>query len=334
MPEVLRSLEELLEDQDLVIARTQALRYFTSSALGRRIGRGGRWQILLPTVYGAFTGHPTEQQRLRAAVLYVGPGAFITAATGCRLYGLRGAPKCQHVHVASTSRQASSVGFAVVERTIRPTRTRQLRGLPVAVLPRCVVDATLPMTDLDAVRALIAEPARRRMLRPDDLAAELSSAPRNGSRLARQALHEILAGARSAAECKQIRILSRSAVLPALHYNCSVIGPNGWIADPDAYCEESGVAQEIDSVEFHIEPAAWKSTMARRSRMVANGVRVLEAPPSRLDRDEAGVRREFEQAHLIGLRSGPPPGVWVRCRPDCPLRGRVRDIVVVSLGPV
>jgi hypothetical protein len=57
--------------------------------------------------------------------------------------------------------------------------------------------------------------------------------------------------------------------------------------------------------------------MARRSRLVSWGVRVLEAPPSRLDSDPVGVRREFERAHAIGLRAGPPPGIRVRCRPEC-----------------
>jgi hypothetical protein len=197
-----------------------------------------------------------------------------------------------------------------------------------------VIDATLHMTDLDEVRALIAEAVQRRFARAQDLAAELLTAPRHGSRLPRQALGETLAGARSAPECKQIPVLSRSKVLPQLHYNCSLMGPDGWIANPDAYCEESGVAQEIDSVEFHIDPRAWRETMRRRSRMVTYGVSVLEAPPSRLDTDAAGIRSEFERTHLIGLRSGPPPGIWVRCRPDCPLRNRATNTIEPAPGPL
>lgn len=233
---------------------------------------------------------------------------------------MRKGPQCRHVHVASVARQVQSCSFVRVERTTRPIATRSINGLPVAPPARCVVDAALHMKRLDDVRALLAEAVMRQRVVADELLKEVDRAPKRGSGRPRQAAHEVALGARSAPECKQIRILSSSKVLPLLHYNCSLMGPDGWIADPDAYCEESGVAQEVDSVEFHIDPIAWKATMARRSKMVTYGARVLEVPPSRLDTDAPGVRREFEQTHIIGVQSGPPAGIWVRCRPGCQVR--------------
>ena len=94
------TLAELLEEQDQIISRQQALTYLSPSALQRRLRPRGPWQRILPGVCAAFTGTPTERQRLQAALLYAGPGAYVTGATGCRLYKLASAPRCPHVHVA------------------------------------------------------------------------------------------------------------------------------------------------------------------------------------------------------------------------------------------
>src|SRR5207249_10416631 len=72
------SLSDILKKQRSVIARRQVLVHLSERALDRRIRKGGPWQVLLPGVYGAFTGHPTQEQRMQAAVLYAGKGAFIT----------------------------------------------------------------------------------------------------------------------------------------------------------------------------------------------------------------------------------------------------------------
>lgn len=313
-PEIL----QILAAQHGVISRRQALQHISERSLDRRVRKGGRWQVVLPGVCGAFTGTPTETQRRLAAVLYAGHGAFITGDVGCREYGLRAAGS--GVIEVAASRRVRSTSFVRIQRSKRPTVVRVRNGVPYASPARCVVDAALRRDRLDDVRALVAEAVRRGLCRISDIAIELGHAPKNGSAWLRQTLAEVQAGGRSAPECKQIGVLSASKVLPPLHYNCSLMGPDGWIADPDAYCEESGTAQEIDSVEFHIDPKAWKQTMVRRSRMVSYGVRVLEVPPSQLDKAPRVVRSNFERTHAIGLQGGPPPGLWVRCRPDCPLR--------------
>jgi hypothetical protein len=310
-----RSLTQVLSDQCNVISRAQALRYMSKSKVTRRIASDGPWQIILPTVYGAFTGAPTPQQLRIAAMLYAGPGAFITGFDGCRRYGLTKVPSTRCIQVA-TSRDVASTSFVQVDRTRRKTWTETVAGVTYALMPRCVTDAALRMPRLDDVRALIAEAMRRRM-RLDLLQRELAVAPRQGSANLRRAVADIVRGARSAPECKHIAVLSASKFLPALHFNCSLMGPEGWIADPDAYCEQSGVAQEIDSVEWHIDAAAWRATMERASRMVSYGIRVLQAAPSRLNTDPTGIRQEFERAHKIGNAAGPPAGIWVKCRPGC-----------------
>src|SRR3954464_10197763 len=97
---------EILATQHSVIARRQALQHLSERALDGRTRKGGRWQVLLPGVCGAFTGVPTEAQRRMAAVLYVGDGAFITGDVGCREYGLR-AGTSPYIEVASKRRVRS-----------------------------------------------------------------------------------------------------------------------------------------------------------------------------------------------------------------------------------
>jgi hypothetical protein len=115
-----------------------------------------------------------------------------------------------------------------------------------------------------------------------------------------------------------VRLIRKSRVLPPAHHNCVVIGPDGTpLGAPDAYLEESGVAQETDSVDYHYELDVWSATLERRALYGAAGVNVLPSRPRRVTDDPGGVLRELESAHCIGLMKGPPPGIRVHCRPDC-----------------
>ncbi len=72
-------LEHLSREQDQVIARWQALRWSVApNTLDRYTARGGRWQRLLPGVYLAVTGTPTQSQREVAALLYAGQWSLST----------------------------------------------------------------------------------------------------------------------------------------------------------------------------------------------------------------------------------------------------------------
>jgi hypothetical protein len=249
MPSRSPTLAGLLAAQNQVVSRQQLLqaRLLSRSAIQRRLRAAGPWQVLVEGVYGAFTGTPTRQQVLRASLLYAGDDAFLTAVTGCELHDLRKARgRVPGEVVVGSPRKLESVAIAGTTvrfiRTRRSVETLRVNGLPVGRIARCIVDAALLMRDLDDVCALVAEAVRTRRVDLSDLAAELVQAPRQGSANLRCAMTSIRAGARSAAEAKQVRLTKRSRILPPLHYNCSLIGPDGFIAKPDAYAEESGVA--------------------------------------------------------------------------------------------
>jgi hypothetical protein len=83
-------VSEYLERQDGLITRLQALESVPKGALQHRLER--RWRILLPGVYLASTGSPSDRQRLRAALLYGGPASQLADSTALSVYGARYVP--------------------------------------------------------------------------------------------------------------------------------------------------------------------------------------------------------------------------------------------------
>src|SRR5712691_5523567 len=74
--------------QSGVVSRQQALDAgFTVKAIEWRL-RSGAWQRLQRRAYATFTGVPSRQARLWAAVLRVGPGAVLSHETAAEIHGL------------------------------------------------------------------------------------------------------------------------------------------------------------------------------------------------------------------------------------------------------
>src|SRR5438309_2528083 len=82
-------LTDLLRKQHRVIAREQAFGCgLTLKAVRHRLRPEGPWQRLLPGVYVAQTGIPSDDQRDMAALLYAGPRSVITGAAALRRHGI------------------------------------------------------------------------------------------------------------------------------------------------------------------------------------------------------------------------------------------------------
>jgi very-short-patch-repair endonuclease len=122
------------------------------------------------------------------------------------------------------------------------------------------------------------------------------------------ALLEIADGVRSTVEADLRKLVKRSK-LPDPLYNPRLYAGHEFIAMPDAWWPEAGVAVEIDSRQWHLSPADWERTMARHSRMSAVGITVLHYPPSKLHAEPKVVIAEIGSALDIG-----------RSRPQLPIR--------------
>lgn len=171
------ALAQLLERQHDVITRNQALTCGLSNEMLRtRVRQGGRWQRLLPGVYLAVTGTPTQDQRDTAAVFYAGPGSSLTGAAALRRHGVR-VRRTETVDVlVPARRRRQSSGFVTVHLTARPPEQVCYRGPIQFVLPaRAVADAACWLDELAAVRAVVADAVQSRMCtRPGTLGTSSS----------------------------------------------------------------------------------------------------------------------------------------------------------------
>jgi hypothetical protein len=299
------ALARTLDQQLHVITRRQVVAVgLTRHALRHRLRLEGPWQRLLPGVYLAATGSPTLLQQEMAAMLYAGPGSLITGLAAVRQHHIRG-PATQLIDVlVPASRKRSDADFVRLHRTTHlPTRVWQVGPLRFALPARAVADAVRDLTSLRDVRAVVADAVQRRACTVQALGEELSTGPSTRSKLFREALTDVAAGIRSAAEGDLKDLLAKSG-LPMPLFNASICDAQGtFIAKPDAWWPMYGVAVEVDSHEWHLSPHDHTRTLERQRRMGKYGIVVLPFTPKEIRTQPARVLAEIRDA----LRSGRPP---------------------------
>jgi hypothetical protein len=304
----------LLRKQHGVIARGQALGCgMTERVVRYRIRGPGPWQVLLPGVYLTRTGQPTDEQREMAALLYAGPRSVLTGMSALRRHGLSGprsgsrADRAVAVQelvdvLVPLATQRTDAGWARLHRTARlPELVCAAGEIRYVLPPRAVADAVRPMTNMDDVRAVVAEAVQRGRCPLACLAGELAGGPARGSARLRRALAEVAEGVRSVAEA-DLRNLIVRARLPVPLFNPRLMVGQDFLAKPDCWWPDRGVAAEADSRAWHLSPRDWEDTLARHARMSAHGIIVLHFTPAQI----RGRRDEVAHAIRKALGSGRP----------------------------
>jgi hypothetical protein len=299
------ALARTLNHQLDVITREQAVTVgLTRHALRHRLRFEGPWQGLLPGVYLATTGTPTLIQQEMAAMLYAGPGSVVTGLAAVRQHHIRG-PVTELIDVlVPASRRRRDADFVRLHRTTHlPTRVWQLGPLRYALPARAVADAVRDLTSLRDVRAMVADAVQRGHCRVPDLSTELTAGPSVGSKLFRQALADVADGIRSAAEGDLKDLLAKSG-LPAPLFNASIYDDvdGTFIARPDAWWPDCGVAVEVDSHEWHLSPHDHTRTLERQRRMGKRGILVLPFTPREIRTQPAEVLAAIRNALKSGRR--------------------------------
>jgi hypothetical protein len=136
-------------------------------------------------------------------------------------------------------------------------------------------------------------------LKQKEVAALLYAGP--GAAVFRSVLAEVAEGIRSTAE-GDLRDLIAAARLPMPLFNPSLYDGDTFIAKPDAWWPEAGVAAEADSREWHLSPDAWERTMRRHDQMASVGIIVLHFSP----RQTGGTGAERDRggwARALGIRA-------------------------------
>jgi hypothetical protein len=297
------ALRELIRKQDYVVSRAQARAAgLTEDALRHRLRVGGPWRVCLPGVYLTVTGSPTQVQRETAAVLYAGPRSVITGAAALRYYRLP-APQRELIDILVPVKvQRRSVSDVSLHRTAR--MPAWICGPPhrrYATPARAAADAARWMADLREARAVIAGAVQNGAAAVGEVEEELRAGPIRDSALLRLVLSEIGDGARSAPEA-ELRVLIKRARLPMPLFNPTLFLASGeFLARPDAWWPDAGVAIEIDSRRWHMNPEAWERTMDRHSRLGKHAIVTLHFTPHKLRTDPAFVTATMANAYRSGV---------------------------------
>jgi hypothetical protein len=202
-------------------------------------------------------------------------------------------------------------GFVRLHRTSVQLGATYVDGVVVyAPLDRAIIDAARQLTDLPEIRELVASAVQRGKVLVGHIARELERAgPVAGSARLRVVLGEVADGVRSAAEA-DLRTLIIQARLPAPLYNPDLFVAGEFLARPDAWWPEAGVAVEVDSMAWHLSPADYERTQLRHDRMIAQGVRVLHFSPRHLRVAKRDVVQQIKST--LAQSAGPLPHVQTR----------------------
>jgi hypothetical protein len=302
-----QALRVLISNQQGVVSRKQALAAgLTAKALRHRLRPGGPWSAWLPGVYQTETGAPTQAQREIAALLYCGPNSVLTGAVALRHY-LLPAPESAVIDVLIPARsQRKSISYVRVHRTGRMPEMLYGPSHQVCAPPaRAVADAVRGLTDLREARALLAGVVQNRGCALWQLKQELGAGPVQYSALLRGVLAEVADGVRSAPEA-ELRDLIKQAGLPMPLFNPRLYTADGaFIACPDAWWPEAGVAVEIDSRRWHLSPDDWERTMDRHDRLSQYSIVTLHFTPHKLRNDQAFVLATLKNAYKSGMGRRP-----------------------------
>jgi hypothetical protein len=294
-----------------IVARRQVLACaMTAKALRYLTRPDGPWQVVLPGVYANERGRLSERQKAVAAFLYAARGIAITGTAAMAWHGLS-AKQSDFVDVlVPLHYKRSDAGFVRLRCTsILPGVTFTDGAVSYVALDRAIADAVRKLTEMSEVRDLVASAVQRGMVDIWQLARELDLGPKQGSARLRLALAEVSDGVRSVAE-NDLRLIIKQFRLPAPLYNPRLFAGDRFLASPDAWWPDKGVAVEVESKAWHLSPADWERTLARRALMAAEGILVMPFPPSKLRAAKPQVAKEI-RATLTNSR-GPLPHITTR----------------------
>ncbi len=253
---------DLLDLQDGVISRAQALEAGLGSTAVRSMLRAGRWQPVHRGVYLAHSGQPGRSSLLWAAVLRAGPAAVLSHRTAAELDHLLppGSPAGPVIHVSIPRDQhVSPIGGVMLHRR---TGLDQYRH-PVAKPPRTrVEDTTLDLAfssrTLEDAMAWLARACGSRLTTAARLEAALTARPRaRWRRELTAALTDVGTGAHSALELRYLRRVERPHGLPAGRRQARV-RQGARSAYRDVLYEQFGVVVETDGVVAHPTETRWR----------------------------------------------------------------------------
>ena len=312
----------VLSAQCGIVDRSQAKQAgFSNRQILHRL-QSGRWQYVHEAVYATFTGTPTRDARLWAALRRAGEGAILSHETAAEVHGLIDRPAGQTIHITvPASRrpvQRGSIRGVVIHRS-----DQSRPQLPITwKLPRTrIEDTVLDLIDaaptFQVAYGWIARAVTRDFFTTAMLRAALATRrrARYRSELA-VTLGESDDGIHSGLELRYARDVERAHGLPPAQRQARRVIA-GKAHYRDNWYAEYRVCVELDGPAFHRDEQVWKDKRRDNLNLARDGAETFRFGPVEV------TERACESAAMVavtlarnGWKGAPRP-----CRrKGCPLR--------------
>lgn len=313
LPEGCRHLIDL---QRGVLARWQAQAADLNPTTISSLLRSGRWQPLQRGVYATFSGTPSRDAELWAAVLRVGPQAILSHQTAAELDGLTGTrsevvhvtvPDGKHIERIRGIRLHRSERLALARHPSRtPPRTR---------IEETVLDLTQTAKSIDGAFGWLCQGCGSRLTTPELLHTALDKRGKVRWRgILCSALNDISDGANSVLEVHYVRDVERPHGLPRARRQAKVTRSSGRIY-LDNLVDRYRTCIELDGKAAHPVAERWRD-IARDNASAADGITTLRYGWPDVTRHSCQTAAQIAAV----LRSRGWTGQPTLCRCSCPLR--------------
>lgn len=295
--------------------------------------RQERWLRLTDGILFTAPGQPGRADWINAGLTLAGPGSALSGRDAVALHELpaRGLPDSPALVLARGGRHRTvgSVHIRPADRPYRAGRTPAghaiLPSIAFVSAARAVADASLGARWLEPVRAMVTTAVQRQACTIDDLVEEYDSGPRNGSAMLRQAIEDVVQGARSVSEAEALTLL-RGGSLPSFELNVPFVDRFGTVRYvADVFWRALRAVLEVDSRAHHFLEADWRRTMERHNQLTAAGLAVTHYAPTVIRglgprwADEVGAWLRRRAAELAVAYQPASPG-WRPPRDPAPYR--------------
>jgi hypothetical protein len=319
------SAAELARWQAGAISRQQLLTAgLTSQMVATRLERE-RWQQLYRGVYATFSGPPSRDTWLWAAVLRAGDGAVLSHQTAAELHGLIDSPAEAIFVTVPSARRVKVAGIAIRFSGRIAEATQANREPPRTTVEETVLDLVEMARTFDEACGWITRACGRRLTTERKLRATM--AMRKKMRW-RPELSDVLAaagdGIHSVLEYRYLRDVERAHGLPASRHQLHVV-INGKTVYRDAYYEDYQVAVELDGRLSHPDEERWRDSH-RDNEASAEGVRTCRYTW----RDVYGHPCETALLQARILRQHGWQGRIKPCSAQCPAGRDAADLVAAQ----
>src|SRR2546427_4224399 len=256
--------QSLLHFQSSVISRQQARDGgWPEKTIDRRL-RSGTWQRLHRGAYAIFTGDPSREAKLWAAVLRAGPGAALSHETAAEVHRLTDKPSAK-IHISVPAQRNPSRLDRIQGVIIHRSRCLVPEWQPPWHLPRTTVEDTVldliaAARTFDDAYGWISAAVGRRLTTPELIGKELAARSRIRWRAwITAALQDATEGVHSPLERNYVHGVERGHGLPAARRQARRRhgGGNRYL---DNLYEEYGLCVELDGTAAHPAEGRWRDT--------------------------------------------------------------------------